>query len=325
MRRASRGLTVVALAVTSFLAAAPMVDADCEYDSVHCTDIRGGLSTACMAELDRRYLDAEVRYARPPKRGGCGASVEDSRMWSPLPRLDRVTWRDVFGDAMGLRQTVAQAASKKRCQLMAGEARHWLREDCAAHAFARLSVLHRTCGGVLAWDARPDLAAEFADLSAEDFMDPWDRRSFEDRPGEGERQFAWRVARCRGVPKDALRHIETVRPPPLGVGNRFRQHRGLVAIAGRLGSVWAIAQRRQTAEEVNATARTDLGLAFLGRANLENDPAHRLALLLVGRAHDLRGRARRSIGANCRRSFRRMNWRRLIGCGSASRWRRRCR
>ena len=287
MKRAS-GLTVVALAVTSFLAAAPMVDAGCEYDSVHCTDIRGGLSTACMAELDRRYLDAEVRYGRLPKRGGCGASVEDSRMWSPLPRLDRITWRDVFGDAMALRQTVAQAASKKRCQLMAGEARHSLREACAAHAFARLSVLHRTCGGVLAWDARPDLAAEFADLSAEDFMDPWDRRSFEDRPGEGERQFAWRVARCRGVPKEALRHIETVRPPPLGVGNRFRQHRGLVAIAGRLGSVWAIAQDGYTAEEVNGMARADLGLAYIARGKREDAPARRLGFLLVAQLHDSR-------------------------------------
>ena len=55
-----------------------------------------------------------------------------------------------------------------------------------------------------------------------------------------------------------------------------------------LRRVWAIAQRGQTAEEVNATARANIGLAYLGRANLEDDPAHRLALLLVARAHDLR-------------------------------------
>ena len=282
---------VVALGLlfwTSVCKAAPVVGAGCEYDGVHCTDIRGGLSTACLAELERRYLDTEVRYARPPKRGGCAASVEDSRIWSPLPRLGRITWREVFGDPVALRRTVAQAAGKTQCQLMAGEARHSLRETCAAHAFARLSVLHRTCGGVLAWDARPDLAAEFADLSAEDLMDPWDRRSFGDRPGEGERQFAWRVARCRGVPKEALRHIETVRPPPLGVGNRFRQHRGLVAVAARLGSVWAIAQHGQRADEVNAMARADLGLAYIARGMREAIPVRRLAFLLVARMHDLR-------------------------------------
>ena len=171
------------LSSTCLCMAVPMAAADCEYDSVHSTDIRGGLSTACMAELDGRYLDTEVRFARPPKRGGCGATSDAPGVWSPLPRFGRITWRDVFGDPVALRRTVAQAAGKTECQLMAGEARHSLREVCAADAFARLSVLHRACGGVLAWDARPDLAAELADLSAEDFMDPWDRRLFEDRPG----------------------------------------------------------------------------------------------------------------------------------------------
>ena len=261
--------------------------AGCEYDSVHCTDIRGGLSTACMAELDRRYLDAEVRYARPPKRGGCGATPDDPRVWSPLPRFGRITWRSVFGDPVALRRSVAQAAGKAQCQPMAGEARHSLREACAADAFARLSVLHRTCSGVQTWDANPDLATEFEDMSVVDLMDPWDRNAYGDRPVEAEHHFAWRVAKCRNVAA-ALIEIPTVRPPYHVWGGDWGQHPGLVAIAARLGSFWAIAQRGQTAEEVNATATADLGLAYLGRANLEDDPAHRLALLLVARAHDLR-------------------------------------
>ena len=281
------GVALAALFWAGLCTAEPTAGAGCEYESEHCTDIRGGLSSACMAELDRRYLDAEVRYARPPKRGECAATLDDSRSWSPLPARGRIVWRDLFGDPLALRRAVAAAAGKPQCQAMAGEARHALREACAADAFARLALLHRTCGGVLAWDASPDLAAEF-DVSAESFMDPWDRRSFGDRPVEAERQFAWRVARCRSVPKEALRRIETVQPPPLGWGRRFRQHRGLGAIAARLGSVWAIAQRGQTAEEVNATARANIGLAYLGRANLEDDPAHRLAFLLVAREHDLR-------------------------------------
>lgn len=47
--------TFAFLLSASACAAAPTAGADSE----HCTDIRG--SGACMAELDRRYLDAEVR------------------------------------------------------------------------------------------------------------------------------------------------------------------------------------------------------------------------------------------------------------------------
>ena len=282
------GLTALAvLAPASFFAAAPVVGAGCEYDGVHCTDIRGGLSRTCMAELDRRYLDTEVRFARPPKRGGCGATSDAPGVWSPLPRFGRITWRDVFGDPMALRRTVAQAAGKTECQLMAGEARHSLREVCAADAFARLSVLHRTCSGVQEWDANPDLATEFEDMSVVDLMDLWDRKAYGDRSAEAEHHFAWRVAKCRSV-SAALTEIPTVRPPYHVWGSDWGQHPGLVAIAARVGGVWAIAQRGQTAEDLNAMAMADLGLAYLGRANLEDDPAHRLVFLLVARAHDLR-------------------------------------
>ena len=119
-------------------------------------------------------------------------------------------------------------------------------------------------------------------------MDLWDRDAYGDRPIEAEHRFAWRAAKCRSVPKEALRQIEAVRPPHHIWGSRQGQHRGLGAIAARLGSVWAIAQRSQTAEEVNATARANIGLAYLGRAILEDDLVRRLAFLLVAQEHDLR-------------------------------------
>ena len=53
---------------------------------------------------------------------------------------------------MALRDAVDEAANSPRCQAMEGEAVHWLRAICSADAFARLSVLHRTCGKILYWD-----------------------------------------------------------------------------------------------------------------------------------------------------------------------------
>ena len=284
---AHSGVWLAGLAWAGFCAAAPMVSADCEYDGSHCTDIYGDLSGGCVTTLDRRYLDTHVRLARLPKRGRC-AATDDSRIWVPLPRLNRIVWRDVFKDPLALRHAVVEAAAKSQCQAMAGEAPHALREVCAADAFARLSVLHQACARVLAWDESSPEAAAYAaelELSLHDFVDPWDRDAYGNRPVEAEHHFAWRAAKCRSVPKEALKPIEMVRPP--GPYDRFGQHPWLARIAARLGSVWANAQWGQDAKEINATARANVALAYLHREVMSNR-SRRLPFLLVAKAHDSR-------------------------------------
>ena len=98
----------------------------------HCTDIWASeLPKSCMAMPDQRHLDEDVRHSRPPKAaehpGGLNYSYSS---WSPLPKVDRILWRDVFREPLALRNAVAQAASQPRCQAMAGDAVHELRSTC---------------------------------------------------------------------------------------------------------------------------------------------------------------------------------------------------
>ena len=93
---------------------------------------------------------------------------------------------------------------------------------CSA-AFVRLSVLHRTCGKILYWDD-----SEYWEEGWEAEEWEWERKELEDaaeaqntalpaaRLREQELAFAWRLAKCRQVPKEALRPIEMIRPPYVG-------------------------------------------------------------------------------------------------------------
>ena len=105
----------------------------------------GDLSPACLAELDRGYMDRDVTRNLHSEPGEDPAEG-DKQPWGPLPLRDRLVWRHVFEDPLALRSVVDAAMADPQCLAMRGEAPHRLREVCAADAFSRLSVLHRACG-----------------------------------------------------------------------------------------------------------------------------------------------------------------------------------
>ena len=257
-----------------------------------------------MAMLDRRHLYEDVRLTRPPKAEERPRRLDYhySDGWSPLPNVDRIVWRDVFRDPLALRNAVAEAANQPRCQAMGGEAVHRLRSICSADAFARLSVLHRACGEMLYRDG-----SEYHEGWGADWE--WERQVLKEEAGEQnyahraaglrerELAFAWRLAKCRQVPKDALRPIETIRPPHFhgNMGNSpYDQAYSLLRVAARLGSIWANTQAVVAERQVNSTAEINLALAYLQQAShasagFSMPTTMQLPLLLVAREHDLRG------------------------------------
>ena len=271
-----------------------------------CIDIWAGLSKSCMAMLDQRHLDEDVRYTRPPKAAVRPGRLDSSK-WSPLPNVDRIVWRDVFRDPLALRNAVAEAADQPRCQAMRGEAAHWLRSSCSADAFARLSVLHRTCGEMLHRDSmeRDELWQGWAadwEWKHQALKEEAEAQNHAQRAAglrERELAFAWRLAKCRQVPKEALRPIEMIRPPHFlgNMGsNQYDQGYLLLHVAARLRSIWANTQAVVAARQVNAMAEVNLPLAYLQQASyaavahhLQIPTTMQLPLLLVAREHDLRG------------------------------------
>ena len=168
-----------------------------------CTPLWEHLSSECMAALDGIYLHRDVtrnRHSQPRQDPAEG----DKRPWAPLPLQDRIVWQDVFDNPLELRKAVDDASADSRCLVVFGEARHRLREACAADAFARLSVLHGACGRALYWDG-----SEYHDGWAAEWE--WERRhlaehappeQFAQRKAtldESELHFAWRLAKCRDV------------------------------------------------------------------------------------------------------------------------------
>ena len=268
----------------------------------HCTDIWADLPKPCMAMLDQRHLDADVRNTRPPKAAvGQGLPHQRTYRWSPLPKVDRFVWRDIFENALAFRDAVAEAANQPRCQAMAGEALHGLRSACSADAFARLAMLHRACGEMLYWDG-----SEYHEGWEVEWE--WQRQVLKEEAGEEdyaqraaklrerELAYAWRLAKCRQVPKEALRPIEMIRPPHF-MGNhgsdQYDQGYSLLRVAARLGSVWANTQGGVDDRQINATVEVNLAFAYLQQAFVASDwssvpAAMRLPLLLVAREHDLR-------------------------------------
>ena len=177
---------------------------------VRCRNLPDGVSDACFAKLERRYLNREIPYARPPDPWQFAGRDEET-VWWPPPRNDRIFWRDVFADPLALRRAVHNAANQTRCQAMPGEAPHHLRAACAADAFARLSVLHRACGWILG-RAGPELARDRTagwewllryEPAQGDLIDEANPATLEER----DEHFAWRLAKCRRVPPAALPHV----------------------------------------------------------------------------------------------------------------------
>ena len=290
---AAAAATVLALAASGQAGSWPMNAASptANQSEARCRNLPDGISAACFAKLERRYLGREVPYSRALDPRPL-AERDRGSFWWPPPRTDRILWRDVFADPLALRRAVHNAANQTRCQAMPGEAPHHLRTQCAADAFARLSTLHRACGWILGWAGSELL---------EDRVAPWEwllvYESFqqtlidETNPAtleERDEHLAWRLAKCRQVSPAALAPIEMIRPPYGGnyVGNRDGQGPGLEDIAARLGSVWANSAPGGTEEDVNATAKATLAFAYVQRIRFAR-PEWQLPLLLVAKMHDL--------------------------------------
>ena len=259
-----------------------------------CAPLWERLSNDCMAALDGIYLYRDVTrnwHSEPLEDPADG----DEGPWAPLPFSDRIVWRDVFDDPMGLRMAVEDAMTEPQCRAMRDDAPHALREVCAADAFARLSVLHRACGRTLYWDGstyHDGWAAEWKlerEYLAED-AHGLDHAQRVARLDESELHFAWRLAKCRTVPTAAMERVIGLHAPH----HRLNiQDTELLVVAARLGSVWANTQIGGDDAELDAAATANVALADLRRAvgaALGNDdsPQMYLPYLLAAREHDLR-------------------------------------
>ena len=257
-----------------------------------CTPLWGGLSSECMAALDGIYLHRDVtrnRHSEPLRDPAVG---DERRPWHPLPVEDRIVWHDVFSRPMELRHAVEDAMADSRCLATSSDALHGLREACAADAFARLSVLHRACGRILYWDGsehHDGWAAEWAlerQALAEDAAPELYGQRLA-RLDESELHFAWRVAKCRVVPRESVARVIGLQVPHYRLGIQATE---LLVVAARLGSVWANTRVGGDGVELNAVARQNLALAYLRRAfgAAHDSPRMYLPYLLAARAYDLR-------------------------------------
>lgn len=268
-----------------------------------CANAFEDLSATCAAELDHRFLDQSVGALPLPGSFDFPDHGHESRAWWPGPLVDSMRWRDVFADPLTLRRAVAKAADNPACRAMPGEAPHSLREDCAAHEFARLSALHYVCGEILYWDGSEWHEGWYAEWAASrQHLDGSEHYRAEyathvARLEEEKLHFVWRLAKCRGVPSAAMAPIEAVRPPYLGniLSNTHHQGARLLIIAARLGNVWAnlhLAESKgamNTPRERNATAAVNLPLAFIQQARFA-DARFKLPFLLAAKVLDTRDR-----------------------------------
>ena len=259
-----------------------------------CPSPSSGTSAQCMEALDERYWNRPVQCNA---HSNLLADPTRSRWW-PQPRNDAVVWRQVFENPAALRQKVEAAARDPACRLREDQFRPDLRTACAADAMVRLGVLHRACRRVLEWEDesnpyfdgwRPRWETWRDVLEAAEGDDYW-------RPvaelEESELHFAWRLAKCRAVPRSSLALLERMRPPsPFRV--RQGQRDQLVVAAARLGSVWAIGVGflRSSGEgsvAVETWPDAPLPLAYVHWATRSRN---QLAYLLAAREEDLAGEA----------------------------------
>ena len=222
-----------------------------------CPSPSDAVSKACMAALEERYRNKPVQ---------CHAHANPARwfsqpIWWPQPRNDTLVWREVFEDPLTLRAAVQAAVRNRACRLRESEFRPDLRQTCAADAMARLGVLHGACQYALymergwrfeGWEreaaSRQEEAPQF-----EGWQTYWQERRTEAEAltnesdkqqavvqEEAELHHAWRMAKCRAVPKAALAPLRELRPPSVYTGSPVDQRDLLVVAAARLGSEWAL-------------------------------------------------------------------------------------
>lgn len=209
-----------------------------------------------------------------------------------------LVWANVFEDVAAVRRKVETAMGDPACRLREHEFDASLRQQCAADGMTRLAVLHRACrrplatedegnpyfdGWRQAWAERREEIEEFADEHY------WRQvGSLE----ESELHFAWRMAKCRAVPKPVLDLLPMLRPPPFFPSPRsVDQHDLLIVAAARLGSPWALATAGFTikagrdAIAVEQWREAPLPLAYAATGLLTG--LHGLPYLLAARDEDL--------------------------------------
>ena len=252
-------------------------------------------SSECLAALDEHY-------ARRPAYCDIKSTPSESRRsrgWWPVPRRDALVWADVFEGAVAMREKVEVAMRDPACRLRTREFDAGLRQPCAADAMARLAVLHRACRRPLATEdeANPyfhgwrqvwaERRAAIEEYAKEDY---WPRIA---RLEESELHFAWRMAKCRAVPKPVLELLPMLRPPPFFTTPRaVDQHDLLMVAAARLGSSLALAtagiaiKAGHDAIAVEQWREAPLSLAYVSQGLLTG--LHGLPYLLAARDEDLR-------------------------------------
>ena len=239
---AGGGLQTLALAAEGGARPPPACGiADLEDLKRLCPAPSDAVSEECYAALETRYVRRPV-YCDLDSAPGAWRWF---RRWSPLPRKKVLTWADVFEDVAAVRWKVEAAMADPTCRLHEHEFRAELRQPCAADAMARLAVLHRACRGPLAreGEANPyfhgwpqawaERRATIEELGDEDY---WRLMASLE---ESELHFAWRMPKCRAVPKPVLEVLPKLRSPSFYAP--ADQHDLLMVAAARLGSPWATA------------------------------------------------------------------------------------
>ena len=229
-------------------------------------------SPACMAALDRRYLDGLVDE-------GFG-----------YPRVvDSLTWREVFDGAVHTRSSVVEALRNPDCRVPNGSIRPDLRESCAADEMVRLAVLQQKCGQALTMDdhyggvhdGNWEWQLDHVSRQASDQDDYYRRRSDAE---EQQLRFAWSLRRCR-LARGGVEWIDTL-PLPGGGMTDADQGWHLAGAAARLGNPRAmLAYPFGDEAHLNALAAFDPAIAYCHLARRSQSPEHE-AYILVARHYN---------------------------------------
>ena len=213
--------------------------------------------------------------------------ITDARGEWSLPGLREISWERAFEDPVETRRVAGEALSRPECIVGRGRLRPQLDERCAADEMAKLGVLHMACVGLMvrddAWRElgmagkyEEDWRSEEEGLveTANDQDSYW--RAKQELMEERFR-FAWRVHRCREVPKEALVWVDAFPTPDHHSG----AHQGvdLLEAAGRIGHRGAALWSFHRPEDLAVVERWDRALASLVRS--ETEEAHRLEHLIA--------------------------------------------
>ena len=251
-------------------------------------------SHECLAALERRYAGRPVYCdmdSTPRDWHWSGA-------WRPLLRKEALVWADVFGEVTAARGKVEAAVHDPACRLRKNEFNPALREPCGADAMARVAALHRACRRALDWEDeanayfhgwRQEWAEHRAVIEEDGGEEYWQLIA---ELEESELHFAWRMAKCRAVPKPVLELLPMLRPPQFFPLPAADQHDLLMVAAARLGNPSAIAMAGVSldlgydAVAIELWPDAPLSLAFMGfRFQTSQRP---LPFMLAARGVDLR-------------------------------------